>query len=423
MLLLGFAATSYGVVNIIWSASAGFYFNADPSVGILGNGTGHSTRAQLMYSPDNIKDDIGPSGAGLDNDVIWASVTITEDGVPGNSDDYASFAENYTGTFTAGWVYMLIFQDDVYGSGDWYYYTPMVPLHDITSGFPQIIEMNTDRVNGDAIDFGPNACQTLGGPSVKELTVNGGTGGGLYAEGEQVEISADAPATGKAFSQWIGDTQYVASVTSTTTTVTMPAQAVTLTAMYEDVYYTLTVFGGTGDGLYTNGTQVVIDAESDFVYIPEIPAAIIFAGWIGDTQYVANASLWHTTVTMPATNVVLGSTFKENPYKQWMDRYGLTNYFEDTYADPDCDGLKNWQEYITDTNPTNAASCFKTVHFIHNTVTWSAVSGRVYSVYWTTNLLNGFQCLESNIPWTQVSFTNSTDVPCGYYKIDVRLEN
>ncbi len=55
---------------------------------------------------------------------------------------------------------------------------------------------------------------------------------------------------------------------------------------------------------------------------------------------------------------------------------------------------------------------------------WRAVSGRVYSVYWTTNLLTtGFECLESNIPWTRVRFTNSTPEPCGYYEKEVRLEN
>ncbi|MCU0858416.1 MAG: hypothetical protein MUC65_08460, partial [Pontiellaceae bacterium] len=53
---------------------------------------------------------------------------------------------------------------------------------------------------------------------------------------------------------------------------------------------------------------------------------------------------------------------------------------------------------------------------------WNAVSGRVYSVYWTSNLLNSFQCLESNIPWTRGSFTNQTSVPCGYYKLGVQLE-
>jgi len=52
---------------------------------------------------------------------------------------------------------------------------------------------------------------------------------------------------------------------------------------------------------------------------------------------------------------------------------------------------------------------------------WNAASGRVYSVYFSTNLMSGFQCLESNIPWTRASFTNSATEPSGFYIIDVRL--
>ncbi len=414
MLLLGFTTTSYGVVNINWAASGGFYFNADPYVGILGDGTGNSTRAQLMYSPDatqdagNVGTGIGLDGAGLDNDVILASVTITEDGVPGNMDDYACFAENYTGPFTAGYVYTLIFQDNVYGGNDWYYYTPMVPLQDITSGFPQIIEMNTDRMYGDAIDFGPNVCQKLA-PSLKELTVNGGTGGGSYANEEQVEISADAPVTGKAFSRWIGDTQYVASVTSTTTTVTMPAQDIALTATYVDIYYTLTVNSGSGSGSYTNGTRITIEFNPIIMQIWPRPE-ITFITWTGAVQYVANVASPTTTVTMPAANITVTAIY---------------TVFQPPLPDDDSDGdgMKDWEEYIAGTNPSNSASSFRVTENSRNVLGWNAVSGRVYSVYWTTNLLTGFQCLESNIPWTQGSFTNSTDVPCGYYKIGVRLEN
>ncbi|MEI7851748.1 MAG: hypothetical protein WCH86_07940 [Kiritimatiellales bacterium] len=111
------------------------------------------------------------------------------------------------------------------------------------------------------------------------------------------------------------------------------------------------------------------------------------------------------------------------PPVSWMDQYGLTNHLEDVAADQDSDGLKTWQEYIAGTNPTNPASGFCVTEDPRNVLGWNVVSGRVYSVYWTTNLMSGFQCLESNIPWTQGSFTNSTDASCGYYKIGVRLEN
>ncbi|MEI7851950.1 MAG: hypothetical protein WCH86_08965, partial [Kiritimatiellales bacterium] len=65
----------------------------------------------------------------------------------------------------------------------------------------------------------------------------------------------------------------------------------------------------------------------------------------------------------------------------------------------------------------------KAVQTTRNTVTWSPVSGRVYSVYWSTNLMKGFQPLETNIPWTQSSFTNATPDPrVNHYQIKVRMQ-
>jgi hypothetical protein len=153
-LVIGLAAASYGSLELVWCASAGFYFTGDPAIGILGDATGNSTVAQLMYSPDGVKDDITTSGTGVNNDVAWDSVTLTEDGVSGNWDDYAYFnARSYRGAFTSGYVYSLIFQDSGVQAGDWYYYTPMLALEDISGiMFPQIIEMNTDVVFGNAID-------------------------------------------------------------------------------------------------------------------------------------------------------------------------------------------------------------------------------------------------------------------------------
>ena len=66
------------------------------------------------------------------------------------------------------------------------------------------------------------------------LTVNSGTGSGRYGEGTVVDISANAPAVGKVFNQWTGDTAHVTSVSCSNTTVTMPSANVTVTATYKD---------------------------------------------------------------------------------------------------------------------------------------------------------------------------------------------
>ena len=66
-------------------------------------------------------------------------------------------------------------------------------------------------------------------------TVTGGTGGGNYAEGATVSITANAPATGKVFDKWTtSDGVVFANTNSATTTFVMPAKAVTVTATYKD---------------------------------------------------------------------------------------------------------------------------------------------------------------------------------------------
>jgi len=92
----------------------------------------------------------------------------------------------------------------------------------------------------------------------------------------------------------------------------------------------------------------------------------------------------------------------------------------DPTANPD---YTVWQCYIAGLNPTNPVSAFLAAISAGQIVQWSpSESGRVYSVWWTTNLLDNFQSLETNLPWTQGSYTNPDAPPCSFYKIKVELE-
>lgn len=73
-------------------------------------------------------------------------------------------------------------------------------------------------------------------PAKYTLTVNNGTGEGGYEAGAAVTITADAPASGKQFDKWVVNSGSVtlADAASSTTTFTMPAEAVELTAAYKD---------------------------------------------------------------------------------------------------------------------------------------------------------------------------------------------
>jgi len=82
--------------------------------------------------------------------------------------------------------------------------------------------------------------------------------------------------------------------------------------------------------------------------------------------------------------------------------------------------------YIAGLNPTDPDAAFLISDFSpqSSVLGWNATSGRVYTVYWTSNLLSGFQPLETNVAWTAVPFTdtNHPGEEKGFYKIEVELE-
>lgn len=92
-------------------------------------------------------------------------------------------------------------------------------------------------------------------------------------------------------------------------------------------------------------------------------------------------------------------------------------------ADPDEDGHDNLQEYYAGTDPGDAGSLFRILGLSdQNVVTWNSVSGRIYSVYWTSNLLHGFERVRSNLPWTDNTMTDDLSGASGFYKIEAEME-
>jgi hypothetical protein len=136
------------------------------------------------------------------------------------------------------------------------------------------------------------------------LTVNNGSGGGSYAAGTVVTITANAAPSGEQFNKWTGST--VASATAATTTITMPANNATVTANYSVVVamYTLTVVNGSGSGSYAAGAKVAISANA-------APSGEQFQSWSGAT--VASSTSASTTLTMPAANVNVTANFQPAP--------------------------------------------------------------------------------------------------------------
>jgi hypothetical protein len=87
------------------------------------------------------------------------------------------------------------------------------------------------------------------------------------------------------------------------------------------------------------------------------------------------------------------------------------------------------QQYSAGSNPTNfdpfaISHCeFTSADNQDVLIRWDGVSGRVYNIYWTSNLLSGFTLLQTNVSWESGSFTDTTHQTesCGYYKLDVEL--
>ena len=91
------------------------------------------------------------------------------------------------------------------------------------------------------------------------VTVTNGTGDGNYYAGETIQIVADG-ASNQRFIGWTGNAAF-ADASSSTTTFTMPAADVFVTATYSLPEYPLAVTNGTGSGNYLVDRQVTITAN------------------------------------------------------------------------------------------------------------------------------------------------------------------
>ncbi len=130
------------------------------------------------------------------------------------------------------------------------------------------------------------------------LTIDGGIGGGLYTNETPVSITASNAPAGWIFDQWIGSTQHIASVTSSSTVVTMPASNTTVSATYKAV--------STGDfTCVVSGSKITIKkytGQDSEVIIPHIVAGLPVTS-IGDQAFKSCFSLASITIQNGVTNI------------------------------------------------------------------------------------------------------------------------
>lgn len=200
-------------------------------------------------------------GGGVDgNFFAGETVTITADAPPANH-------------HFAGWTGAVIFED-----ADATTTTIVMPANavTVTANFAQDEQFALVVVNGASAPNGP------------------------FFAGETVTITADAAPAGWQFAGWTGAASF-ADATATETTIVMPANNLTVTANFEELF-AVTVVNGSGDGNFLAGETVTINAVA--------PAAgYVFTGWTGNVAF-ADANAESTTFVMPASAVTVTANFE-----------------------------------------------------------------------------------------------------------------
>jgi hypothetical protein len=113
----------------------------------------------------------------------------------------------------------------------------------------------------------------------------------------------------------------------------------------------------------------------------------------------------------------------------WESRYFGTPTAAPQYDALSSNGINTVREaYIIGLDPNDPGSEFVTrvtrISGARPIVQWDRVPGRVYSVYWSSDLGTSFSLLRSNLRWNASGFedTEHDAAEKGFYKIDVRLD-
>lgn len=196
----------------------------------------------------------------------------------------------------------------------------------------------------------------------RELSVQNGSGSGIYAQQTHVSITADLPPMGEIFDKWTGQTGNVVNINLPETVIVMPGSDVIVQAVYRErpaEGFALTVNEGSGSGTYPAATWVEITAEPP-------PEGYIFDKWQGQNATVADISSATTFVFMPPNAVMVMATYilsETGPDEGDTDQDGIADAWEiDNYGDiflnaedydamdTDGDGYTDLEEYRNGTD-------------------------------------------------------------------------
>jgi hypothetical protein len=187
------------------------------------------------------------------------------------------------------------------------------------------------------------------------------------------------------------------------------------------------------------GTNQVTPTISDDAHLTAVAPAgsgtvdVRAQSGIGNANSSANYTSPVWGYGLSPTSSVARFTFQSlDAFHAWLASYGLASNGSADYVDSDSDGMNNWQEYLSGTNPTNTGSVFKIIsgQMISSTqfvVTWTSVPNHLYDVIRATNLATGgaFLPLTGAINLTatppQNAWTDSVSraSPPAFYRVSV----
>lgn len=377
-----------------------------------------------------------------------------------------------------------------------------------------------DPANWQAVDAGY-------GPVMFTLAVAAGAGDGAYTEGTVVAIQADAAAPNQAFVRWIGNVAAVADVSNPSTTLTMPAGDLTITALYStettfiaadagwkfhdlgqnlgtawrmpsyddsqwpagaaqlgygdndeatgvgfggdpsNKYITtyfrreFTVNAGPGLGnlsldllrddgavVYLNGQEAVRDnmpagtvghltpasstvggtAEDAFQHHALSPASLVDGVNVIAVevhQRTADSSDLSFALRLEGFQTV-NEAVLDGDADGMHDAWEVTHFGSTEAAlpevDSDGDGLSNSGEFIAGSLPGDPSSCFRIERIDGREISWTAVPGRTYTVYWTADLRTAFVPIAGGLVGGSYTDTLHPTDKAGFYRVKAELK-
>lgn len=246
-------------------------------------------------------------------------------------------------------------------------------------------------------------------------------------EGDEITLNVNLATGYKLTSLKINEAEHSADVVEGKYTFSMPAEAVTVTASFDNHYNV--VLGSATNGSFTvNGesTSPVSIVYGTTVNLVATPATgYVFKTWTVEGATVASATAATTTFTMPAGNVTVGATFAIELPKTTVEfsSLGYSTWGKDAaFSGETNNEVTQTKNHVTFTYTRNTGSCYANTTSIRfykdNNLTFSVPTGcQIVSIEWggsnwktdvTTNK-ETCNCTLSGLSWsgeaTSVTFS------------------